>query len=66
MHIVPIAAFVNNSINKIYGLYLLMVFNKSFLLYDTIDGAKCQTIDKTITQHAAPIEKVKNWNESNF
>ena len=36
-----------------------MDFNKSFLSYDTVDGAKCQTTDKKITQREAAIEAVK-------
>ena len=36
-----------------------MDFNKAFLSYDTIDGAKCQTTDKKITQWEAAIEAVK-------
>ena len=36
-----------------------MDFNKSFLSYDTIEGAKCQTTDKKITQREAAIEAVK-------
>lgn len=51
--------FVDNSTNKLHGLYSLMDFNKSFLSYDTIDGVKCQTTDKKITQREAAIEAVK-------
>ena len=51
--------FVDNSTNKLQGLYSLMDFNKAFLSYDTIDGAKCQTTDKKITQREAAIEAVK-------
>ena len=51
--------FVDNSTNKLQGLYSLMDFNKSFLSYDTIEGAKCQTTDKKITQREAAIEAVK-------
>lgn len=36
-----------------------MDFNKSFLSYDGIDGAKCQTTDKSATQKDAAIEAVK-------
>lgn len=52
--------FVDNSTNKLQGLYSLMDFNKSFLSYDTIDGAKCQTTDKRITQREAAIDAVKH------
>lgn len=51
--------FVDNSTNKLQGLYSLMDFNKSFLSYDTVDGAKCQTTDRKITQREAAIEAVK-------
>ncbi len=51
--------FVDNSTNKLKGLYPLMDFNKSFLSYGTTDGAKCQTTDRKITQREAAIEAVK-------
>lgn len=51
--------FVDNNTNKLQGLYYLMDFNKSFLSYDNIDGALCQTTDRKITQHEAAIEAVK-------
>ncbi len=51
--------FVDNSTNKLQGLYSLMDFNKAFLSYDTIDGAKCLTTAKKITQREAAIEAVK-------
>lgn len=51
--------FVDNSTNKLQGLYSLMDFNKAFLSYDTIDGAKCLTTDKRITQREAALEAVK-------
>lgn len=51
--------FVDNSTNKLQGLYPLMDFNKAFLSYDSIDGAKCQTTDKKITQRKAAIEAVE-------
>ena len=34
-------------------------FNKSFLSYDNINGALCQTTDRKITQREAAIEAVK-------
>lgn len=52
--------FVDNSTNKLQGLYSLMDFNKSFLSYDTVDGSVCQTADIKITQRDAAIEAVKN------
>ena len=51
--------FVDNSTNKLMGLYSLMDFNKSFLAYDSIDGALCQTTDRKISQREAAIEAVK-------
>lgn len=50
---------VNNTTNKLCGLYPLMDFNKSFLSYDTIDGARCQTIkSRRISQREAAVEAV--------
>lgn len=51
--------YVDNSTNKLQGLYPLMDFNKSFLSYDSVDGAKCQTTQRKITQREAAIEAVK-------
>lgn len=51
--------FVDNSTNKLKGLYSLMDFNKAFLSYDNVDGAKCQTVNRSITQREAAIEAVK-------
>lgn len=51
--------FVDNSTNKLKGLYSLMDFNKAFLSYDTTEGSKCQTTGKKMTQQEAAIEAVK-------
>lgn len=51
--------FADNSTNKLQKLYPLMDFNKSFLSYDTMDGAKCQTTDRILTQREAALEAVK-------
>lgn len=51
--------FADNDTNKLQGLYSLMDFNKSFLSYETVDGAKCQTTDRRITQREAAVEAVK-------
>ena len=51
--------FVDNTTNKLLKLYPLMDFNKSFLSYETIDGAKCQTSNNGISQREAAIEAVK-------
>ena len=37
----------------------LMDFNKSFLAYDTIDGARCQTSSRKLSQCEAAIEAVR-------
>ena len=49
---------VNNDTNKLKKLYPLMDFNKSFLAYDTIDGARCQTSARKLSQREAAIEAV--------
>lgn len=50
---------VDNTTNKLCGLHPLMDFNKSFLSYDTIDGARCQTIkSRRLSQREAAIEAV--------
>ncbi len=51
---------IDNSNNKYVALYPVMDFNQSFLSYDTIDGANCQTVSKShTTQREAAIEAVK-------
>ena len=51
---------VANATNKLCGLFPLMDFNKSFLAYDTLDGARCQTIrSRKLTQREAAIEAVR-------
>ena len=52
--------YVDNRTNKLAKLYPLMDFNKSFLSYDTIEGAKCLTNSKNQTQLEAAVEAVKN------
>ena len=37
----------------------LMDFNKSFLSYDTIDGARCQTSSRRLSQREAAQEAVR-------
>lgn len=50
---------VDNATNKLCGLYPLMDYNKSFLSYDTVDGARCQTIkSRRLSQREAAIEAV--------
>ena len=50
---------VNNDTNKLEKLCPLMDFNKSFLSYDTIDGASCQTSSRKLSQREAAIEAVR-------
>ena len=50
---------VNNDTNRLEKLYPLMDFNKSFLAYDTIDGARCQTSSRKLSQREAAIEAVR-------
>ena len=45
--------------NKLTKLYPLMDFNKSFLSYDSVEGARCQTTEKNLSQKDAAIEAVK-------
>ena len=51
---------IDNATNEPISLYPLMDFNQSFLSYDTLDGANCQTVyPKKLTQREAAIEAVK-------
>lgn len=51
---------VDNKTNEYISLYPLMDFNQSFLSYDTIEGANCQTLfPRLVTQREAAIEAVK-------
>ena len=50
---------VSNDTNRLEKLYPLMDFNKSFLAYDTIDGARCQTSRRQLSQREAAIEAVR-------
>lgn len=50
---------VENTKNRILGLYPLMDFNKAFGAYETLDGDICQTTEKRMTQREAAIEAVK-------
>lgn len=44
---------VDNNTNKIVKLYPLMDYNKSFLSYDTIEGARCLTTSSGVSQRKA-------------
>lgn len=50
---------VDNKTNSPIKLYPLMDFNKAFSSYDTIEGVKCQTTEKSISQKESAIEAVK-------
>ncbi len=50
--------FADNRTNELTKLYPLMDFNKAFLAYDTLDGARCQTNAKHQSQRDAAIEAV--------
>lgn len=51
---------VDNSNNDYVSLYPLMDFNQCFLSYDTLDGARCQTVSKrNVSQREAAIEAVQ-------
>lgn len=51
---------IDNSTNQPISLYPLMDFNQSFLSYESLDGANCQTAyPKKMTQREAAIEAVK-------
>lgn len=50
---------VNNKNNKPEKLYPLMDFNKSFMAYENIEGAVCQTTESRISQKDAAIDAVK-------
>lgn len=51
---------IDNKTNKPVKLYPLMDFNKAFNSYDTVEGVKCQTTDKTMSQMEAAITAVKS------
>lgn len=51
---------IDNATNQPISLYPLMDFNQSFLSYESLDGANCQTVyPKKMTQREAAIEAVK-------
>ena len=51
--------FVDNRTNRLRKLHPLMDFNKAFLSYDTLEGARCQTNAKKQSQLDAAIEAVR-------
>ena len=50
---------VDNRTNRLRKLHPLMDFNKSFLAYDSMDGARCQSNKKNQTQSEAALEAVQ-------
>ena len=51
---------VDNRTNAYVSLYPVMDFNQCFLAYDTLDGARCQTVAKrNVSQREAAIEAVQ-------
>ena len=50
---------VDNNTNKLVKLFPLMDFNKAFNSYNTVEGVRCQTTDKTMSQMDAAISAVK-------
>ncbi len=50
---------VDNNTNKLTKLHPLMDFNKSFLAYDTLDGARCLTCSTMKSQRTTAIEAVQ-------
>ena len=50
---------VSSDTNRLEKLCPLMDFNKSFLAYDTLDGARCQTNEKRQSQLEAALEAVR-------
>lgn len=50
---------IDNRTNQYISLYPLMDFNQSFLAYDTLEGANCQTVlPRKMTQREAAVEAV--------
>lgn len=52
------SSFVLKKDSYAYHMMNLMDFNKSFLSYDTLDGARCQTCARRISQKEAALEAV--------
>ena len=51
--------WADNLTNKLTTLHPLMDFNKSFLSYDTVEGARCQTAEGNVSQREAAIAAVR-------
>lgn len=50
---------VDNATNRLERLYPLMDFNKAFSAYDSIEGARCQTTERKLSQCDAALEAVQ-------
>jgi len=44
---------VDNRTNKVTKLHALMDYNKAFLSYETLSGARCQTSERPLSQQQA-------------
>ena len=44
---------VDNRTNKVTKLHSLMDYNKAFLSYETLSGARCQTSERPLSQQQA-------------
>ena len=51
--------WVDNKTNKVLKLHPLMDYNKAFLSYDKISGARCQTADKPKSKQQAAEKAVR-------
>lgn len=52
--------FIDNQNHEPVGLHALMDFNQAFRAYDTIEGARCQTVlPDVMTQREAAVEAVE-------
>ena len=50
---------IDNATNLPIKLHPLMDFNKSFLAYDTLEGGRCLTVEKMMSQLEAALEGVQ-------
>ena len=50
---------VDNKTNKVTKLHPLMDYNKAFLSYETLSGARCQTSERPLSQQQAAAEGVQ-------
>lgn len=52
--------WVDNKNNKLLRLHPLMDYNKAFLSYETLSGARCHATDGKLSQKEAATEAVRN------